>query len=102
MHKRERIERVEFEELEKLVTYSVNIYSTLDQWHLNPFINSEAHEADEMDDSKDINKVNDDFITENDESTDESILRENNDNGMSLQVNITLNKFLCVYNEVLD
>jgi len=69
---------------------------------LNPFINSEAHEADEMDDSKDINKVNDDFITENDESTDESILRENNDNGMSLQVNITLNKFLCVYNEVLD
>ena len=59
----------------------------------NPFIDSEAHEVDETDDSRDVNEVDDDFITENEESADESILRENNDNGTSLQVNITLNEF---------
>ena len=59
----------------------------------NPFIDSEAHEVDETDDSGDVNEVDDDFITENEESADESVLRENNDNGTSLQVNITLNEF---------
>jgi len=48
----------------------------------------------EIDDSEDVNKIDDDFITENDESADESVFIKNNDNGISLQVNIAFNQVL--------